>query len=194
MNYLAHALLAQERDGWVVGSLIADFRPRPKDLPIEILQGIVLHQKIDGIAERSSHFHEIRAALRPAAGLYAGVVADICCDNLLIDQWQRYSQLPLEKFTAHVYTCLHASKDLLPVYWRRSDHEPHEDWLASYQTREGLERAMLRVRAKVSSTRRFPKIDEVLNLYVQKQKSLSLPFIKFFDELFESLPGIKETL
>jgi hypothetical protein len=80
------------------------------------------------------------------------------------------------------------------VFWRRSHHEPPENWLASYKDRAGLETALLRVRAKVSSTRRFPNIEEVLDLYFQQQTGLTTPFIRFFDEIVEALPTIKEAL
>lgn len=179
MNFLAHAFLARGDDEWIIGSMIADFRPYPRNLPDGVLQGIELHRVIDSYVDKSAEFGVIRSRLRSEAGLFAPVVADICCDNLLIENWSRYSTHAVNEFTSSVYRAFRESGDYLPVPWKRAS----EDWLASYQSRQGLERSLLRVKNRLKSTRRFPDISATLDLFFKHQDELHAPFVRLFDEL-----------
>jgi acyl carrier protein phosphodiesterase len=190
MNFLGHALLARADDEWLIGSLIADIKSRPSPLSDRVEHGIMLHRQVDSFAERNIHFQNIRDELRPAAGLFAGVAADICCDNLLIHNWDKYCDVSLEEFTSHVYRVMQVASLKIPLTFLDQASRADVDWLAGYQYRRGLESSLKRVRSRVSSTRRFPDIAEVLDLFYSKRDALSNLFVDFFDAMVREIEDL----
>ena len=191
MNYLAHALLARGEPEWIVGSMIADWRPHASNLPPGVILGIELHQVIDSACDRHSDFHSIRDELRPAAGLYAGVMTDIICDNLLIDSWEKFSGERLNDFTSSVYASLKDVSKYSEVPFAPKEGKEYPDWLSGYGDRAGLARAISRVRMKVKSERRFPDSTAVLDLYFSSKAELLGPFEKLFQDLINTSEEFK---
>ena len=145
MNYLAHLFLARPGAESLIGNLAGDFvKGRIGDeLAPAIAEGIRQHRKIDAFTDSHPAVAAFRRVLFPEHGHYAGVIADVFLDHFLAADFRRYASEPLETFLSRVYATIDPHIDRLPgnlriVYPRMRD----DGWLASYQTVEGIRRAL----------------------------------------------------
>ena len=145
MNYLAHLYLAGDSPRALVGSLAADFvKGRvPEDQNDEVRRAILLHRQIDGFTDRHPIHAESRRRVAPPRRRYAGVLVDLFYDHFLAAEWSRYSAVPLEQYCARVYAVLIEHAALLPPRLQaRLPVMAAEDWLGSYATFAGIDRAL----------------------------------------------------
>lgn len=145
MNYLAHLCLSGEEEELLVGNFIADevkgkkfaehYRPG-------IARGISLHRAIDAFTD--AHYLHIRCRQRlyEKHHHYSGVVVDIFFDHFLTEQWSKFNNLPLPEFASRCFRTLSAFKGELPqVMQFMSETMIRYNWLLSYQSFEGLQKA-----------------------------------------------------
>ncbi len=136
MNFLAHLLLGPSEPQLALGSLLGDFVKGPLasiELPGQVRQGIWLHRQIDGFTDRHALVERSRERVSPLRRRYAGIMVDMFYDHLLAKNWLRFSEQPLDMFTARMYRALRAQQALMPerarpVLMRMAQ----EDWLGSY--------------------------------------------------------------
>lgn len=100
MHHLGHLFLAERTGGFQFGAFIADGvrAQRLKELPPEVRLGVQFHRWVDWQTDRHPAFLEARRLLRPAAGRYAGLIADLWLDVALGRMWNTLSEKPLEAF------------------------------------------------------------------------------------------------
>ena len=153
MNYLVHLYLAGTDPELQLGGLMGDFvkGPIPADLPAGLARGLLLHRRIDSLAQNSPHTRQSRQRLQPKFGHGRGIIIDIFYDHFLASGWAEYSATPLAEFAAGIYRLLHANHERLPsglqhVARRMSEH----NWLVSYQHREVVGRALERIAQRLS--------------------------------------------
>jgi acyl carrier protein phosphodiesterase len=152
MNLLAHAALAGDDPGGVVGGLVADLvkGPVPDAFSRAIGDGIRLHRRIDVFTDAHPVTARSRARLRAGWGRYSGILTDVAYDYCLAHQWSRHRDDTLEEFVGRVYRMVEASLPELPSplqgYARRMIEE---DWLTSYGRWDGVERALRRISARL---------------------------------------------
>lgn len=136
MNVLAHALLAQQSGCSLIGNLLGDFvrGAPPAQYPPAWQNGIRLHRRIDGFADR--HAASARSVARLPAGQrrWARVALDVYYDHLLACDWARYCNQPLERFSAAVYAALDEhSRALPPNLTRFAGFMSERDLLVGYR-------------------------------------------------------------
>ena len=77
---------------------------------------------------------------------FAGILVDMFYDHFLARHWDEYNDMPLERFTARVYSALREHHALLPE--RLQDIAPRmaaTDWLVSYRHVEAVGLALDRM-------------------------------------------------
>jgi len=160
MNFLAHLKLSGDHEKIMLGNFIADHIRGNKiqHYPQEVIDGIMLHRKIDYYTDHHPAFIQTRNRLHKKYHKYAGVIADIFYDHFLARNWDEYSEISLSHFTSYSYGILLRNYSLLPR--RTKQLLPFiimQNWLASYGKFDGLNRAfeMMARRAKNKSNMEF---------------------------------------
>jgi acyl carrier protein phosphodiesterase len=135
VNFLAHALLANDSPSLVIGGVVGDWikGQLPGSLPDDIAAGVALHRAIDSHADLQPAFQRSRSRISGERRRYAGVLIDIFYDHILAKNWATIKQIPLAEYTGYVYGVINARLDDLPV----AAHPglklmAAEDWLSSY--------------------------------------------------------------
>ena len=144
MNFLAHLKLSGDHEYIMLGNFIADHIRGNKisHLPQEVIDGIMLHRRIDYYTDHHPEFMKTRARLHEKYHKYAGVIADIYYDHFLAKNWNDYSEYHLSSFTTYSYGILLRHYSLLPS--RTKKILPFfimQNWLTSYRKFEGLRRS-----------------------------------------------------
>ncbi|CCG99981.1 hypothetical protein FAES_1972 [Fibrella aestuarina BUZ 2] len=148
MNLLAHAWLSDRNDAWLIGNFIGDFikgdpaHPRHGLLPAEV-NGVRIHRAIDSFTDTHPDVAAVRELLHPRCHKYAGVAVDVFFDHFLATQFREVTGDDLTEFTTWFYHSLRTHADRLPTGAARMAHYLMEqDWVRSYQTTQGIDRAL----------------------------------------------------
>lgn len=153
MNYLVHLYLSGTDPEVQLGGLMGDFvkGPIPSDYPPQIARGLLLHRRIDSLAQNSDHTRRSRQRLDRKFGHGRGIIVDIFYDHFLAAHWHDYSRSPLESYVADIYKLLQASHQQLPEGLQQVAPRMIEyNWLVSYQHREVVGRALHRIARRLS--------------------------------------------
>lgn len=168
MNFLAHLALAGPDDASRIGNILGDFEKGTPDslrerLPAPIVDGIVMHRRIDRYTDEHPVFREARKLLAPSRRRFAGILLDIFFDHFLNKNWHHFHPGNVEEFIAEIYQLFDRHPE-----WLGSRFGPlvpllrAENWLASYGTPEGLKTTLTRVASR--SPRLSPLVDGVEDL------------------------------
>ena len=141
MNYLAHLDLAYPNAGLVVGNFIGD-HVRNKDLPAfsaAIQAGVAMHRSIDSFTDKHNVTIALRQLLFAKHRHLARVLMDVFYDHYLAKHFDVYHDMPLSEFIAKVQPILQKYESVLPhTAQRYLAGMVSQDWLAKYQTQEGI--------------------------------------------------------
>lgn len=145
MNFLAHAYLSGNDENIIVGNFIADHVKGKaiNNYPVEILNGIKLHRRIDAFTDSHPIVRESAGRLKDHYGRFSGVIVDMFYDHFLARNWNEYSHVPIKKFTSSIYRIMMKQLIILPPKTRRIlPFMMADDWLAGYANLEGLNMAL----------------------------------------------------
>ena len=188
MNFLAHLALAGPDDSSRIGNILGDFEKGTPEsisqrLPQAVVDGIIMHRRIDRFTDDHVIFHEAKNLLAPERRRFAGIIVDIFFDHFLSNHWQTYHPGTVSEFIEQV----HQLFDRHPT-WLGSHFGPlvprlrTENWLASYASLEGQAATLHRI------ADRSPKlaplrdgVDDLSHNYQQFEKS----FLSFYPEARE---------
>ncbi len=185
MNYLAHAYLADTTDEFLVGNLIADFVKGQigKDYSGQMAEGILFHRKIDTFADNHAMTAASRRLFKPERRRTAGIVLDICYDHFLAKNWARYADIELAAFIARIYDLLQLHLEDLPERFRSIFPRMRaQNWLASYDSLDGVQLALTRISRRLSGGIR---LEEAMPDIVANYAALAANFSAFFPDLIE---------
>lgn len=186
MNYLAHALLANESAATLVGGLMGDFvKGRiSQELPGEIRRGIVGHRRIDRFTDTHVSVLASKKLVSPLRRRFAGIMVDVFFDHFLARHWKRFADRPLQDFTAHVYDTLYRHWHLLPDRLQQVlPAMATEDWLASYRDIDAIHASINGI-----SLRRLRCQNSLYHGAVELEQNYTefeVHFLAFFPELTE---------
>lgn len=148
MNILAHGYLSNRHLDLLIGNFIGDFikgdpaSPRHQLTPGEVA-GVRLHRAIDTFTDAHPDVAAIRGLLHPRCHKYAGAAVDIFFDYFLAINFHALTGEPLDKFVSYFYQTLRNNKSRLPPpAVRMADYMIRQDWLTSYQFRDGIDRSL----------------------------------------------------
>ncbi len=185
MNYLAHLKLSGDHEYIMLGNFIADHIRGNKieHFPKEVVDGIMLHRKIDYYTDHHPEFMKTRARLHPKYHKYAGVIADIFYDHFLAKNWSEYSEFHLSSFTSYSYGILLRNYSILPSKTKKIlPFFIMQNWLASYAKMEGLRRSFqfMARRANFKSNMEYV-VDDLIDDYELYEEE----FRAFFPDIAE---------
>jgi acyl carrier protein phosphodiesterase len=146
MNYLAHARLSFNEPDILVGNMISDFVKGKKkfDFPEAILNGIILHRKIDEFTDNHPQTKRAKEFFKPTYRLYAGAFVDVVYDHFLacdINEFPHPSDLQI--FCQQVYQTLQQHFSVLPSRFQKMlPYMKSQDWLYNYRYNWGLEKSL----------------------------------------------------
>lgn len=184
MNYLAHLLLSADTPQSRVGNLLGDFlKPhQAQHLPEALRAGMALHQAIDRYTDHHPIVRQSKARVAAERRRFAGILVDIFYDHYLARHWARFSDMPLEQFTARSYAELHALHGWLPE--RLQTILPimeRENWLLRYGELDGVAEVLSAFsRHRIS---RDNPVAQGIDDLTQHYAALEQDFLVFFPEL-----------
>ncbi len=187
MNYLAHFYLSHNNENLILGNLIADSMNGRLDSPQyaafidEIILGIKLHREIDWYTDNHPVVRQSIHRLQPKYRKYSGVIIDMYYDHLLARNWNKYSDIPLELYSARVYQIFEAHKNAIPLKMSRIVNSMiSRDWLSNYRFEENLNWAFagLSKRAKFES-----KMENALEDLMENYLEYLNEFSEFFPQI-----------
>ncbi len=183
MNYLAHIFLSFENEPILVGNFMADFCRNKdlEDLPNDILNGIYLHRSIDSFTDNHPNFLRSTEKFYENHGKYASVLTDMVYDVFLILNWSRFADETLQVFVDRTYPILKKNEKHMPFKLQsKLDKMIEANFLARYQSREGLQKALNYMDRRT----KFPSKFHAAILDIDKhEEELNEEFLNFFPEL-----------
>jgi acyl carrier protein phosphodiesterase len=193
MNLLAHAWLSERNEGYLVGNFIGDFvkgdpaHPRHGLLPAE-LGGVRIHRAIDSFTDTHADVAAVRELLHPRCHKYAGVAVDVFFDHFLATQFRELTGDDLNEFTNWFYHTLQTHTARLPPRAARMAHYLMEqDWVRSYQTTQGIDRALKGL------SRRTPYVsglDTAVADLIAHYGRINLHFLHFWPQLVAHIRAV----
>jgi acyl carrier protein phosphodiesterase len=191
MNFLAHFYLTRHDDELTVGNFLADFLrgSGQKHFGQKITEGINIHREIDSFTDKHPVVQASRQRLRSTYHKYAMVITDVYYDHFLAIHWNSFGEMPLEKFSAGIYSVLRKYEELFPERAKTTLHYMAlHDWLVSYRTLEGIGHALngLARRATFESGMENAVADLKKDFAFYEQE-----FLLFFPDLIEHCANYK---
>ena len=192
MNILAHAYLAGNDEGLIIGNFIADFikghpeQPR-HGLSKGVQRGVWLHRAIDTYTDMHPVVEGLRQVVRPRCHKYAGVAIDVFLDHFLAQHFTEIAGLSLTPFAQSFYRLIEQNEDQLPAGARRmAGYMIEQDWLTSYGTLEGIERSLRGIARRTA----FPSnLDGAIADLTTHYRTFDAGFARFFPQLQRYVAG-----
>jgi len=185
MNFLAHIYLSGDSKNILIGNFIGDYVKGKKftGYPEEVIQGIMLHRKIDSFTDSHILTHSSKKIIAEKYGLYAGIVVDIYYDHFLSANWHLYSEIPLREYIQDRYRLLDSGFSIFPAgvkswfpYFIKSN------WLETYIHFNGLNMVFKRMSFRTS----LPDHSEyAVSQLKENYDYLKENFLEFFTDLRE---------
>ncbi|MDJ0716150.1 MAG: ACP phosphodiesterase [Prochloraceae cyanobacterium] len=191
MNWLAHLFLSEPTIEDRFGNLLADLvkGTNRQKLSPRFNKGIKCHLLIDSFTDRHLIVKRSKNRIDTDYKRYSGVLVDIIYDRILARNWQRYSQVSLSEFTEEIYTSFKDNLDDIPMPTRKNiERMIDEKLLDSYYYMSGVEKALIRIKQRLSS--KHSNLFIVSNAMKQLENNyegLEEDFNIFFPEIIDYL-------
>ncbi len=183
MNYLAHIYLSGSDELLKIGNFMGDAVHGNKYLTLDstLQKGILLHRAIDTFTDANSIFRQSKHRLHEKYGHYSGIITDIFYDFFLCKNWDKFSNIPLDRYINNFYNSLKIHYQLLNE--KTQNIVPYmisQNWLATYSNKEGIELTLKRMDYRMKNQSNMQKSIAELSLFEQEFES---EFLAFFEEL-----------
>lgn len=186
MNFLGHLYLSGDNKDTIAGNFMGDFvkgREQLKQYDTEIVRGIMLHRTIDQFTDSHPAVYASKERLRPGYRHYAGVIVDVFYDHFLAKNWEEFHDTPLNEYSQFAYDVIRAYKSILPEEAKHMlPYMIQYDWLHSYRTIEGINRALTGMSRRTSFESHMQ----------HASKDLELHYDLFEKEFKQFLPAISK--
>ena len=187
MNWLAHVFLSEPNVEFQLGNLLADVvRGAQRDaMSANFLRGAACHKAIDAFTDAHPVVKHSRARIGSEHRRFSGVLVDVFYDYYLARNWERYSPIGLEAYTADFYARVQAHPLELPPDARLLlERMIRHDLLGSYVRVEGVERALRRISTYLNSRwRKQFALDQGVRDLVAHEAAFAADFREFFPAL-----------
>jgi acyl carrier protein phosphodiesterase len=188
VNWLAHVFLSEPSLDFRLGNLLADVvrGPQLEGMSADFLRGVSRHRAIDSFTDSHAVVKRSRARIDASRRRFSGVLVDVFYDHLLASRWDRYSSVPLDRFTASFYADVSATPLALPETARiMLDRIVRHGLLESYAEVAGVERSLRRLSMRLSQ--RWKHRQFALEAAVEDLRLHEAAFAQDFDEFFPQL-------
>jgi acyl carrier protein phosphodiesterase len=194
MNFLAHAYLAGEDEGLIIGNFIADSVKGSywKEYTLDIQKGILLHRKIDEFTDSHPLVLIGKRRLYKNYSKYSGVIIDIFLDHFLAANFCKYSNKTLEQFSTDFYHTIISNQEVLNDYGNKIIYYMQKNnWLLSYSSIKGIENTLTAMTKRSGVIYNLNEsILELQNHYLEYETE----FFVFFQEMILFVGQQKEIL
>ena len=194
MNHLAHAFLSDGTTASVLGSLMGDFVKGPLDdrYAPDVTRGLLLHRRVDSYTDGHPIVAGSRARIGRERRRFAGILVDMFYDHFLALHWMRFADVPLEQFTARVYTILLEHRSMLPDRLQLvAPYMTQGDWLGSYREVDAIGMALDRMGQRLKrGNALLGSGDELRKHYA----ALEHDFLAFFPDVVRFAKQIREEM
>lgn len=189
MNHLAHlhiaSLHALSKDSnFLMGNLAADFFVGQQlQNWSHLSEGILFHRKIDEITDSHPAVLKTRKLLDSSPRLCHGILQDVFFDYLLIQNWSKFSEIPLSQFTQKIYVQLQSVQKPIPPHLQQVlSTYIEKNWLYSCSTLKSVEGLLFWMSKRFKN-----KIDLRLGLksFIKNKDEIELLFLVFYRELLK---------
>lgn len=183
MNFLVHAQLAGDSDEYLLGSVLGDFIKGSdlSHLPCHVQSGVRFHRKVDVFSDTHDYYRDAKSILLANEKRYSAIVLDIYCDYLLGQFWHNFSADSFERFCQRIYALIAKHDYLVPLHLRPVLKKlVQEQWFHRYQTIEGIEYTLQRVRTRLS---RDFNLVQILHDFLANPQLIEDPFCSFYADL-----------
>ncbi len=183
MNLLAHTALSGNSDKILVGNFIADFIKgnQYKHYEPEIIEGILLHRKIDQFTDQHPMTRRSTARLQTDYGKYAPVLVDIFYDHFLAIHFKELTRRELQTHSEATYRILENHTDILPVSVQSFlPNMIAQNWLFRYYDLGGILKALegINKRAKFAN-----HLDQAIHNLEHNFEDFQDDFLSFFPDI-----------
>jgi acyl carrier protein phosphodiesterase len=198
LNWLAHVFLSEPNVEFRLGNLLADI-VRGEELrrtSPTFQRGVQKHKQIDAFTDAHELVKRSRSRVGAEHRRFSGVLVDVFYDHLLATNWDKYSPIVLDAFTAKFYADIESKHVELPASARVTlDRIIRHDLLGSYRRIEGVERSLRRLSAYLSSRwqRQFALEKGVADLIAHRD-GFEADFAEFFPQLQIAAAADRATL
>lgn len=143
--------------------------------------GYRYHHWIDDFTDSHESFRKSRSLLFPSQGHYSAVVVDLAYDHFLALNWAVYSDVSLEDFANHFYKQYLEYNGKLPDQFRTlMTFMIRYNWLQSYRTVDGLQRAFYGLSRR---TKNFNRLEEAVAVIYENKMELEIHFKALFRDI-----------
>jgi acyl carrier protein phosphodiesterase len=187
LNWLAHVFLSEPSVEFQLGNLLADVvrGPQRDAMSPAFVRGAACHKAIDAFTDAHPVVKRSRARIGSEQRRFSGVLVDVFYDHYLATNWERYSPIALDAYTAAFYASIPAHMEELPPNARMLiERIVRHDLLGSYVRVEGVERALRRISTYLNSRwkKQFALEQGVRDLLAHKA-AFGADFQEFFPAL-----------
>lgn len=185
MNFLAHIYLSGKDEDLTIGNFIADSIKGRKYLnyPEGIQKGILLHRAIDYYTDTHPVVRKSTSRLFKNYSHYSAVIIDIFYDHFLANNWNKYSDTPLENFITDFYLLLQKNFSVLPETVQQFyPYMVEDNWLLSYASVDGIKRILYQMNRRTGGK---SKMDEAVKELDEFYSEFEADFNEFFPDLQE---------
>jgi len=171
-----------------LGNLLADVvrGPQRDTMSPAFVCGAACHKAIDAFTDAHPVVKRSRTRIGSEQRRFSGVLVDVFYDYYLASNWERYSPIALDAYTATFYASIqaHHLAELPPNARTLIERIVRHDLLGSYVRVEGVERALRRISTYLNSRwkKQFALEQGVRDLLAHKSA-----FGGDFDEFFPAL-------
>lgn len=191
MNYLAHLALSYPYEGLVVGNFIGD-HIRNKDLAAysnDIQAGVTMHRSIDSFTDKHPVTIELRQLLFATHRHLARVLIDVFYDHFLAKHFSACNDMPLSLFIANVQPLLQKHESVLPhTAQRYLAGMVSQDWLAKYQTQQGIAHIL----QKMANRSGLTELADGAKSLAAHYDILQEGFVRFYPDLQQHCDAFKK--
>lgn len=147
VNILFHMFLSGSDPDLLVGNFMGDFVKGPlgASYPPGILQGLILHRRIDSFAQKDGSFQTSRLRLPEQYGLYRGVLVDLFYDHFLASEWDTRSGREFVGYLHWARQSIEKRRPLMSPHLQGLIPVIFDELLPSYATTCGIETALSRM-------------------------------------------------
>lgn len=194
MNWLAHVFLSEPNVEFQLGNLLADVvrGPQRDAMSVNFLRGAACHKAIDAFTDAHPVVKRSRARIGSEHRRFSGVLIDVFYDYYLARNWERYSPIALDAYTAAFYASAQAHVIELPPDARTLlERIIRHDLLGSYARVDGVERALSRISTYLNSRwRKQFALDQGVRDLLAHEAAFAADFHEFFPVLQAHVAGL----
>lgn len=184
LNFLAHLILAGDSEDLRLGAMLGDFvrgRAALKKFDAGIQSGIMLHRHIDAYTDSLPAVAALRKRFQSPFRRYAGIIVDLAFDYELSLRWDRYSNVPIDRFDLELRELLARNEDLLPPNLKSfMQYADRRGLFASYREETEILHSLKGISRRLSRPNPLGRVGEIWH-------DVEPPIAAAFDSIFQDI-------